>query len=177
MYILDDLIILLHCENGIGMAKIKKTNAIRLLDSENISYIATEYDVSDNLIDGVSVAQKVGKDPEEVFKTLVTVGHSGENYVFVIPVTGELDLKKAAKAAGEKKIEMIPMKDLLKTTGYVKGGCSPLGMKKSFSTFVDEQIEIVESITFSGGKVGLQLTVVTGDFLRSTGAQVTALCV
>ena len=111
---------------------IAKTNAMRLLDAAGIAYIAHGYDDKDGKIDGVSVAQKMGMPIEEVYKTLVTIGASGEFFVFVIPVAKELDLKKAAKAAGEKHIEMCPSKDLLKHTGYIHGGCSPIGMKKPF---------------------------------------------
>lgn len=155
--------------------KVKKTNALRLLDSLNIPYESREYEIDDHMNDGLSVALKVGQDPEEVFKTLVTHNSSGDIYVFVIPVTAELNLKKAAHAAGVKKIEMLPLKDLLKTTGYVKGGCSPIGMKKVFPTFVDEQIEIIDTITFSGGKVGLQLILTPADFLNATEATVSDL--
>lgn len=155
--------------------KVKKTNALRMLDSLSISYESREYEIDDAMNDGLSVAQKVGQDPEEVFKTLVTQSSTGDILVFVIPVTAALNLKKAAFAAGVKKIEMVPLKDLFDTTGYVKGGCSPIGMKKQFSTFVDEQIEILDTITFSGGKVGLQLILTPEDFLKATEATVSDL--
>lgn len=158
------------------MAKAKKTNAIRFLESYSISFDTISYEIDDEHNDGISVALKVGKDPDEVFKTLVTKGQSGQHYVFVIPVTGELDLKKGAKAAGEKRIEMLPLKLLLPTTGYVKGGCSPLGMKKDFPTFVDEQIEIVDMLTCSAGKIGLQMTLTKDNFLQATGATIVDLC-
>ncbi len=143
-----------------------KTNAMRILDKDNIEYKINEYDVSDGKIDGVSVAEKTGSDPEEVFKTLVTQGVSKNHYVFVIPVLEELDLKKAAKVSGEKKVEMIPMKDLLKTTGYVKGGCSPIGMKKKFKTFIHSSAENQETIMVSGGKPGLQIEISPKDLLK-----------
>ena len=114
------------------MTKISKTNAMRILDKEKINYKIYTYDVSDNITDGISVALKTGKKVEEVYKTLVTQGISKTFYVFVIPVDKELDLKKIAALTKEKKIDMIPMKDLLSITGYVKGGCSPVGMKKLF---------------------------------------------
>lgn len=137
----------------------EKTNAVRLCDSHQVSYKLYEYDSSDGALDGISVAVKIGKMPEEVFKTLVTIGQSKNHYVFVIPVDKELDLKKGAKTVGEKYIEMIPVKDLLKTTGYVKGGCSPIGMKKSFVTVFDETLMLLDEVVFSAGKIGLQLCV------------------
>lgn len=134
-----------------------KTNAMRILDQKKITYKVNEYDVSDGRIDGISVAEKTGADPEKVFKTLVTQGASKNYYVFVIPVLEELDLKAAAKVSGEKKVEMIPMKDLLKITGYIKGGCSPVGMKKSFKTFLHSSSVNQDTIMVSGGKQGLQI--------------------
>lgn len=140
--------------------KIKgKTNAMRILDNEKVVYEMREYDTSDGHIDGVSVAHKVGKKVEEVFKTLVTVGHSKNYYVFVIPVEKELDMKKAAKAVGEKNIEMIHVKDINKVTGYIRGGCSPIGMKKMYKTVVDIMAEKQGLMTISAGKIGLQLDI------------------
>ena len=115
-----------------------KTNAMRMLDKEKIPYQMHTYDASDGHIDGAAVARKVGMDPAKVFKTLVTRGHSGSYYVCVLPVERELDLKKAAKVFSEKSLEMIPVAQLLPTTGYVRGGCSPIGMKKRFATVFDE---------------------------------------
>lgn len=158
------------------MAKVKKSNAVRLLESLNIPFETSSYEIDDHANDGVSVAEKIGKDPEEVFKTLVTKATSGAIYVFVIPVTAELDLKKGAKAAREKRVEMLPLKELLPTTGYVKGGCSPLAMKKSFTTFVDEQLLLLEYITCSAGRLGLQMTLDCDSFLRATAATVFDLC-
>lgn len=135
----------------------EKTNAVRLCDSKGVSYSLFEYDAEDGALDGISVAQKIGKPCEMVFKTLVTQGHSGQVYVFLVPVAESLALKKAAKAVGEKSIELIPMKDLLKTTGYVKGGCSPIGMKKVFKTCIDETIILLVDLVFSAGRIGLQL--------------------
>ncbi len=133
-----------------------KTNAMRLLDAARLEYNSLSYDSKDGKIDGVSVAGKIGRDPEQVYKTLVA--QAGRNvYVFIIPVEAELDLKKAAKAAGEKKVEMIPVKDIQKLTGYIRGGCSPVGMKKLYPTFIDSQGEQLESIIVSGGKIGLQI--------------------
>lgn len=139
------------------MAKVQKTNAMRILDKNKIDYNALTYDCSDGHIDGVSVAEKTGQAPETVYKTLVTIGGSKELYVFVIPVLEELDLKKGAKAAGEKKIEMIHVKDINKLTGYIRGGCSPIGMKKNYKTFIQKEGLDLEKIVFSGGKIGLQI--------------------
>ena len=142
------------------MAKTKteKTNAMRLLDAANISYIEHEYD-PEKALSAKEVANIMNQDVEQVFKTLVTVGKSKEHYVFVVPGEGELDLKKAAKVSGEKFIEMIPQKDLLPLTGYIHGGCSPLGMKKKFKTFIDETAQLFDTIFVSGGKRGLQIEV------------------
>ena len=139
------------------MKKPNKTNVMRILDSLNIEYEYFEYSIDDGKIDGISVADKVGEKREIVFKTLVTVGSDKELYVFVIPVEFELDLKKAAKASSQKNIQMLPLKELTKNTGYVHGGCSPIGMKKLFKTFIDETATINEKIIVSAGQVGLQV--------------------
>lgn len=136
---------------------MQKTNAMRILDKKKVAYEALEYDATDGHIDGAAVAEKTGQKPETVYKTLVTVGSSKALYVFVIPVLEELDLKKAAKVAGEKKIEMIHVKDINKFTGYIRGGCSPLGMKKEYKTFFQKEAIDLEKIVFSGGKIGLQI--------------------
>ena len=143
------------------MAKTKetKTNAMRLLDTAGVAYQVHTYDPEDGAIDGISVAEKCGEDPEQVFKTLVTVGDDRNHYVFVIPVNEKLDLKKAAKQAGVKSVEMIPQKELLGLTGYIHGGCSPIGMKKQFATWIDETAILFETICVSGGKVGMQVEV------------------
>ena len=138
------------------MKKMEKTNVMRILDQMNITYREHTYD-STEAISGTEVASILGEDPDQVFKTLVTVGASRQNYVFVIPVTRELNLKKAARAAGEKSIQMIKSKELLPLTGYVHGGCSPIGMKKFFSTFLDETAMLFDTILFSGGKIGFQV--------------------
>ena len=136
-----------------------KTNVMRLLDAGKIPFEAFEYDVSDGRIDALSIAEKIGKDPDQVFKTLVTQAPGKEYFVFVIPAPAPLDLKKAAKAAGVKSIEMIPQKMLCPLTGYIHGGCSPVGMKKFFPTFIDETAILYDFICVSGGKVGLNLAV------------------
>ena len=147
-----------------------KTNAIRILASLEIHHVIHEYDVSDGLIDGVSVARKIGREPERVFKTLVTAGKSTGINVFVIPVECELDLKKAALAAGDKCVEMIKSRELEPQTGYVHGGCSPIAMKKSFPTFIEETALLQEAIVVSAGRVGLQMELSPGDLARVTGA-------
>lgn len=136
---------------------MQKTNAMRFLDKNKISYKTYEYECKDGKIDGLAVAEKLNQNPNMVFKTLVTQGHSKEFYVFVLPVAEELDLKKAAKVAKEKKVEMIHVKDINKITGYIRGGCSPLAMKKLFKTFFHETAKEFETIIFSGGKIGTQI--------------------
>lgn len=147
------------------MAQVK-TNAMRILDSKNIDFKVSTYDIKDGKIDGVSVAEKIGRDITEVYKTLVTQGASRALYVFVVPVAEELDMKKAAKAAGEKSIEMIPVKDITKYTGYIKGGCSPVGMKKLYKTFINNTAENLETIIVSGGKVGVQIELNPTDLIN-----------
>lgn len=133
-----------------------KTNAIRILDKKKLNYTLHDYTNTD-AISGTEIAIVLNEDPQKVFKTLVTVGKSGEHYVFMVPVEKELDLKKAAKAVGEKSIEMIKSKELLPLTGYIHGGCSPIGMKKLFKTFIDSTALNFENVYFSAGKIGLQI--------------------
>ncbi|MDR1439678.1 MAG: Cys-tRNA(Pro) deacylase [Clostridiales bacterium] len=147
-----------------------KTNTIRILEAANIPHSVHEYDVSDGKIDGVSVAAKCGRSPDMVFKTLVTTGKTTGLNVFAIPVEFELDLKKAAIAAGEKNIEMIKSKDLEPLTGYIHGGCSPIGMKKQFPTFIDETALLNEPICVSAGRIGLQVELAPQDLASVTGA-------
>ena len=147
------------------MAKQDKTNVMRLLEQKKIPYKMHDYTVS-GAIAGEDVARVLGENPDEVFKTLVTVGKSNQNYVFLVPVNKELNLKKAASAVGEKSIEMIKSKDLLGLTGYIHGGCSPIGMKKLFPTVVHNSAENMENILFSGGKIGMQVEIKTGDFKK-----------
>ena len=142
--------------------KETKTNVMRLLEQSGVEYKSHSYAHTD-AISGPDVAAVLGEDPERVFKTLVTVGASKEHFVFVIPVCLELDLKKAAKASGEKKIEMIKSKELLPLTGYIHGGCSPIGMKKLFKTFFDETALLYDKIFFSAGKIGYQVEVAPQD--------------
>jgi len=139
------------------MAKSKKTNAERILDQNKVEYTSMSYDISDDQIDGISVADKIGKSHEVVFKTLVTIGQGRDLYVFVIPVADELDMKKAARVCGEKKVEMISVKDIQKHTGYIRGGCSPVGMKKTYKTYIHHSIEGQDEIIVSAGKKGAQM--------------------
>lgn len=136
------------------MAKnIPKTNAMRILEREKIPYTMHTYDAGGK-IDGVSVAEKTGIDARRVFKTLVTQGKSKSYYVFVIPVAAELNLKAAAAAVGEKSVEMIHVKDINAVTGYIRGGCSPVGMKKQFKTVIDSSAKDFDNLVVSGGKIG-----------------------
>ena len=145
-----------------------KTNAMRILDQAKIEYDMMSYQASDGKIDGLAVAEKIGKNVEMVYKTLVSQGSSKAYYVFVIPVFAELDLKKAAKAVDEKKIEMIPVKDMTKVTGYVRGGCSPIGMKKSFSTTIDQQAHFLDTVIVSSGMIGIQIELTVESLLQIT---------
>ena len=154
-----------------------KTNAMRMLEKEKIGYVFHEYDASDGAIDGAAVAAKLGQDPARVFKTLVTQGASRAFYVFVIPVAAELDLKAAARAVGEKSVAMLHVKDLLKTTGYVRGGCSPVGMKRPFVTVLDESARDKPTVCVSAGRIGAQVELAPADLARAAGARWAALTV
>lgn len=140
----------------------EKTNVMRLLTQKKIKFESYHLDITEAL-SGVEMAVMLKQNPAQVFKTLVTVGKSRTNYVFVIPVAGELDLKKAAKSVGEKSIEMIKSKELLPLTGYVHGGCSPIGMKKNFKTTIHHTAKDFDSIIFSAGKIGYQVQVNVHD--------------
>ena len=144
---------------------IQKTNVMRILEQKKVKYQPHSY-ADTEAISGIEVAEVLGQDVSQVFKTLVTVGSTKKNYVFVIPVNKELDLKKAASAVREKKIEMIKTKELLPLTGYVHGGCSPVGMKKLFKTVVDETAAGQETIMFSAGKIGYQVEVSPVDLKK-----------
>lgn len=146
------------------MEKVK-TNAMRALDRASIKYNTYAYDVVDGQIDGISVAGKLGQPVEKVYKTLVTQGHSKNYYVFVIPVACELDLKAAAKSVGEKSVEMIKVADINKVTGYIRGGCSPIGMKKNYTTVIDKSCEKLDTMIFSAGKIGHQIEMSPADLI------------
>ncbi len=145
--------------------KEEKTNVMRVLDSKKVSYRSYCY-LESGVVSGMEVAAELGQNPNRVFKTLFTVGKSGANYVFVVPVCKELDLKKAAGSVGEKNIEMVKSKDLLGLTGYIHGGCSPIGMKRFFRTVLDADAADLETILFSGGKIGYQVEVAVEDLKK-----------
>lgn len=147
-----------------------KTNVMRILDKEKIEYIAHEYPHGKEAVDGVTVANLLHQNPEYVFKTLVTKGCGRDYYVFVIPVAEELDLKKCAKSVGEKSVEMIPVKDITKVTGYVRGGCSPIGMKKQFKTTFHITAKDIPQIIVSAGKIGYQIDLKPENLIRFTDA-------
>lgn len=154
----------------------EKTNVMRILDQKKIHYQGHYYGNTE-AISGTEVAAALGENPDQVFKTLVTAGKTGSHYVFVIPVARELDLKKAAKAVGEKSIEMIKSKELLPLTGYIHGGCSPIGMKKFFKTTIDKSVEQCDTFFFSAGKIGYQVEVAPADLakvIRYETAELTA---
>ncbi|MBR4287301.1 MAG: Cys-tRNA(Pro) deacylase [Clostridia bacterium] len=157
------------------MAKQEKTNAMRILDQKKVEYVVHDYTES-GAIAGEDVAKTLGEDPEKVFKTLVTVGKSKQYYVFLVPVCKELNLKKAAKAVGEKSIEMIKSKELLPLTGYIHGGCSPIGMKKAFPTTVDASAKNIDKIYFSAGKIGLQVEIAVSDINKLIKVKYDDIC-
>lgn len=153
-----------------------KTNAMRILDKEHIAYVVHEYDPEDGQVHGTAVAEKIGKPAPIVHKTLVTRGKNGL-HIFVIPVAEELDLKKAARAAQEKKLDMLPVKELLAHTGYVRGGCSPVGMKKLYPTFIDHRAEVLEQMVVSAGKIGMQMELAPDELAAVVKAQFAEVCV
>lgn len=146
-----------------------KTNAMRMLDRLKIAYSYEEYEC-DEFTDGIQVADKLGLDHALVYKTLVTTGKSGGHYVFVIPIEAEIDFKKAARVVGEKSLEMLPLKELTKVTGYVRGGCTAVGMKKQFPTVIQEEAEALSQMYVSGGKLGMQIKLRPEDLLKASGA-------
>ena len=147
-----------------------KTNAMRILERQKISYSYEEYEC-DEFMDGISVADKLGYDHALVYKTLVTVGKSGGYYVFVIPIEAEIDFKKASKSVGEKSLSMLPLKDLTKVTGYVRGGCTAVGMKKAFPTVIQKEAESLEYMHVSAGKLGMQLKLSPIDLQKASNAK------
>lgn len=157
------------------MKKQEKTNVMRLLDQQGVPYESHCYEGT-GAVSGAEVAAVLGQDPDRVFKTLVTEGRSGQHYVFVIPVLRELDLKKAAAAAGEKSIAMVKSKELLPLTGYIHGGCSPIGMKKPFPTFVEESAILFDAILFSAGKIGYQVELAPAGLEQLVVFQYADLC-
>ena len=154
------------------MAKEKdiKTNAMRILDSLKIKYTHYTYEC-DEFESGIQTAKAINADPAYMYKTLVTVGKSNEYFVFVIPIAKELDLKAAAKAAGQKSVEMIHVKDINAVTGYIRGGCTAIGMKKQYKTIVDSSAKALDKIIVSGGKIGVQIELLPEDFMKAAKAQ------
>ena len=161
-----------HIAKEIRMAQFKKTNAMRILDKAGIEYTYEEYEYDENDLDGHHVAEYLGIPYEEVFKTLTAVSDKGEYLVFCISVDDEIDLKKAAVLAGVKRVDLIHVKDLLNVTGYIRGGCSPIGMKKQYRTFIDEMAELIDSICVSAGQRGVQLKMKPADLISFTNAVV-----
>ena len=147
-----------------------KTNAVRILESHNISFSTVSYEVDENDLTGETVANKIGADAEIVFKTLVASGDKNGIHVFCIPVTAELDLKKAASASNNKKIEMVKVKELFSITGYIRGGCSPIGMKKSFPTYIEETAQLFDKIFISAGTRGMQIALSPVDLQKIINA-------
>lgn len=154
------------------MAKNKdiKTNAMRILEKEKIPFEAHFYEC-DEFIDGIHTADLLGIPHEIVYKTIVTVGHSKNYFVFVIPIEKEIDFKKAAKSVGEKSVELLPLKDVTNVTGYIRGGCTAVGMKKQYVTRIDSSAESLDRMVVSGGKIGVQLTVAPQDWCRAARAE------
>lgn len=147
-----------------------KTNAMRMLDKLKLPYQSHTYECPE-FIDGVQIARKLGQNCERVFKTLVTSAKSGKFYVFVVPVEHEMDLKKCAAAVGEKSVSPIHVKDIQSVTGYIRGGCSPIGMKKQFRTVIHESAKELDSIIVSGGRLGLQLEMTPGDLVKACAGE------
>ncbi|MDD3154775.1 MAG: Cys-tRNA(Pro) deacylase [Victivallaceae bacterium] len=155
---------------------MNKTNAIRLLEQSDLAFSVHEYDVSDGRIDAKSIAEKLGKSQDEVFKTLVTRSAEHEFHVFIVPAAATLDLKKAARAAKVKHLEMIHQKELFPLTGYLHGGCSPIGMKKLFPTFLEETAQLFDTICVSGGRIGLNVEIAPDDLTKFLPAEFAELC-
>jgi len=153
------------------MAKVKKTNALRQLDQKNIAYEVQTYDVSDGLIDGVSVAKKTGYAVDEIFKTLVLTDGK-DAFVTIIPVAEAVDLKKVARLVGAKKLELLPLARLTPVTGYERGGCSPVGMKKLLPTIIDERANDLDELVVSAGRIGMQMKVQTEALVQLTNAMI-----
>lgn len=153
-----------------------KTNAMRILDKNRIPYQVNTYECEE-FIDGIHIADMLGQSYDQSFKTLVTVGKSGEHYVFAIPIDRELDLKKVARAVGEKSVEMIHVKDINQITGYIRGGCTPIGMKKNYVTVLHSSIRTLNEVIISGGRIGSQIQMKPDDLIRVTNARVEDICV
>lgn len=154
---------------------MQKTNAIRILESASIKFRVIEYESNEDELDAISVAKKIEMPPEQVFKTLVAISNDKEYLVFVLPGNLELNLKKAANAANKKNVELIPVKSIEQVTGYIRGGCSPIGMKKQFKTFIDETALLFDEISISAGKRGMQIIINPQDLLKITKSELKEL--
>ncbi len=152
------------------MAKEQKTNAMRILDKNKIAYTVNTYEC-DEFIDAVTVADQLGQPYESSYKTLVAVGKSGGHYVFVVPIAEELDLKAAARAVGEKAVELIHVKEIFALTGYIRGGCTPIGMKKAFPTVIHESVHNFDTVIISGGRIGAQILIAPADLIKVARAK------
>lgn len=152
------------------MAKEQKTNAMRILDKNKIAYTVNTYEC-DEFVDAVTVADQLGQPYESSYKTLVAVGKSGGHYVFVVPIAEELDLKAAARAVGEKSVELIHVKEIFGLTGYIRGGCTPIGMKKLFPTVIHESVSGFDTVIISGGRIGAQILIAPADLIKVTRAK------
>ena len=152
--------------------KQKKTNAMRMLDRQKIKYNVNTYEISDEHMDGTEVAHKVGIEDKYVYKTLVLENSYHHHFVFIIPVSDTLDMKAAANAVNEKKLQLMPLDELKNVTGYIRGGCSPIGMKKQFQTIVDQQATCIDSLYISGGERGVQIEMTVDDLIKITNAKV-----
>ena len=152
--------------------KQKKTNAMRMLDRQKIKYNVNTYEISDKHMDGTEVAHKVGIEDKYVYKTLVLENSHHQHFVFIIPVSETLDMKAAANAVNEKKLQLMPLDELKNVTGYIRGGCSPIGMKKQFQTIVDQQATCIDSLYISGGERGVQIELTVDDLIKITNAKV-----
>lgn len=155
--------------------KMEKTNAMRILDKAKVRYLCHYYEHGDGAIDGISVAEKLCQPVSQVFKTLVTKGNGPNYFVFVIPVAEELDLKAAARAAGQKSVQLIPVKEINAVTGYIRGGCSPIGMKKPYPVVIDESVLMQSTVMISGGKIGCQVEIAPTDLIHLTNAKTATL--
>lgn len=157
------------------MSKKQKTNAVRKLEQQNIAFDIIEYELTGDQVDGVTVADKIGYPVFVVYKTLLVTAGVNKHFVCIIPVHKELDLKAVAKVVGEKKVELLPLKELQPTTGYIRGGCSPIGMKKLFPTWIDASAESLDFILVSGGRIGLQLKLSLQDLLQLTNGRIATI--
>ncbi|MER2263047.1 MAG: Cys-tRNA(Pro) deacylase [Psychrobacillus sp.] len=158
------------------MAKKQKTNAVRMLEQQKIPFDIIEYELTGDQVDGVTVANKIGYPVSVVYKTLLVTAGPNKHYVCIIPVDQELNLKRVAQEVGEKKVELLHLKDLLPMTGYIRGGCSPIGMKKLFPTIIDSSAEDNDFIIVSGGRIGIQVKLLLADLLRITKGKTAAIC-